>query len=121
MTMSFESTERIIAVPVLAVSTIFPQLLAQYEQELRDAARNVLTIGGHWDDTGKNRIRAASLTDGTITGIPLTDGRVAFRCLWQADLATAFDAGEIAGAEELREEQLADLIQILFTPDTFDS
>ncbi|NBW18684.1 MAG: hypothetical protein EBR82_63000, partial [Caulobacteraceae bacterium] len=56
------------------------------------------------------RIRAASLADGTITGMTLTDGRLAFRCLWQADLAAAFDAGEIDGVEQLTEEELASLI-----------
>jgi hypothetical protein len=106
---NFEPTERIIAVPAEAVGTMFPQLLAQYGQELPDAGRNVLTIGGHWDDADKTRIRAASLTDGTITGTPLTDGRVAFRCLWQADLAAAFDAGEIAGVEELDAAELSTL------------
>ena len=88
---------------------MFPALVAHYGQELPDAGRNVLTIGGHYDDAAKTRIRAASLTDGTITGMPLTDGRVAFRCLWQADLAAAFDAGEIGGVEQLTEEQLASL------------
>jgi hypothetical protein len=106
---NFEPTERIIAVPAEAVGTMFPQLLAQYGEELPDGARNVLTVGAHWDDAAKTRIRAASLTDGTITGMPLTDGRVAFRCLWQADLAAAFDAGEIEGVEQLTEQQLADL------------
>ena len=106
---NFEPTERIIAVPAEAVGAMFPQLLAQYGQELPDAGRNVLTIGGHYDDAAKSRIRAASLTDGTITGMPLTDGRVAFRCLWQADLAAAFDAGEIAGVEELDAAELSTL------------
>ena len=108
---NFEPTNRIIAVPAEAVGTMFPDLLAQYGQELPDAGRSILTIGGHWDDAAQTRIRAASLTDGTITGQPLTDGRLAFRCLWQADLAAAFDAGEIEGAEELTGEQLADLTQ----------
>jgi hypothetical protein len=107
--MSFELIERIIAVPAAAVGAMFPQLLAQYGQELPDAGRSILTIGGHWDDADKTRIRAASLTDGTITGQPLTDGRLAFRCLWQADLAAAFDAGEITGVEELTQEQLVSL------------
>ena len=114
---NFETTERIIAVPAEAVATMFPDLLAQYGQELPDAGRSILTIGGHWDDADKTRIRAASLTDGTITGQPLTDGRLAFRCLWQADLAAAFDAGEIDGVEELTEEELASLIS---PPDVID-
>jgi hypothetical protein len=106
---NFEPTERIIAVDPQAVAALFPQLLVQHGQELPDGARNVLTIGGHWDDAAKSRVRAASLTDGTITGQPLTDGRVAFRCLWQSDLAVAFDAGEIEVVEQLTEQQLTDL------------
>jgi len=107
---NFETTERIIAVPAEAAATMFPNLLAQYGRELPDAGRSILTIGGHWDDAAKTRIRAASLTDGTITGQPLTDGRLAFRALWQADLAAAFDAGEIEGAAQLTEEQLSALV-----------
>ena len=107
--MNYELTARTIAVSPEAVATLFPQLLAQYGEALPDGAESVVTIGGHWDDGAKNRIRAASLHKGTITGQPLTDGRVAFTCLWQADLAAAFDAGEIAGAEELTQLQLAQL------------
>ena len=109
---NFETTERIIAVPADAVATMFPQLLAQYGQELPDAGRSILTLGGHWDDAAKTRIRAASLADGTITGMTLTDGRLAFRCLWQADLAAAFDNGDIPGAEQLTEQQLAELLPL---------
>ena len=107
--MSYELTDRIVAVAPAAVATLFPALLAQYGEELPDAGRQVLTIGGHWDDAAQTRIRAASLTGGTITGQPLTDGRVAFTCLWQSDLAAAFDAGQITGVEELTQLQLAQL------------
>jgi hypothetical protein len=107
--MSYELTARTIAVSPEVVATLFPAILAQYGEPLPDGAESVLTIGGHWDDSAQTRIRAASLTDGTITGQPLTDGRVAFTCLWQSDLAAAFDAGEIEGVEELTSEQLADL------------
>jgi hypothetical protein len=107
--MSYELASRTIAVAPEAVATLFPAILAQYGEPLPDGAESVLTIGGHWDDSAQTRIRAASLTDGTITGQPLTDGRVAYTCLWQSDLAAAFDAGEIEGVEELTSEQLADL------------
>jgi hypothetical protein len=107
--MSYETTQRTIAVAPEAVATLFPQLLAQYGEALPDGAESVVTIGGHWDDGAKTRIRAASLHKGTITGQPLTDGRVAFTCLWQADLASAFDAGQITGVEELTQLQLAQL------------
>jgi hypothetical protein len=108
--MSFESTERIMAVAPQDVEALFPQLLAQYGEELPDRPRSILTIGGHWDDTAKTRIRAASLTDGTITPYQLTDGRVAFRCLWQSDLVKDFEDGKINGVEELTQEQLTALI-----------
>jgi hypothetical protein len=107
--MSYELTDRTIAVAPEAMETLFPALLAQYGEVLPDGAESVATIGGHWDDGAKTRIRAASLHKGTITGQPLTDGRVAFTCLWQADLAAAFDAGQIAGAEELTQLQLTQL------------
>jgi hypothetical protein len=107
--MSYELTQRTIAVAPNAVATLFPQLLAQYGEALPDGPRSIVTIGGHWDDSDKTRIRAASLNDGTITGQPLTDGRVAYTCLWQADLAAAFDAGGIEGVEQLTEEELAAL------------
>ena len=109
MTMSFELTSRTIAVAPASVATLFPALLAQYGEALPDGPRSIVTIGGHWDDSDKTRIRAASLTDGTITGQVLTDGRVAYTCLWQADLAAAFDAGGIEGVEQLSAEQLAGL------------
>jgi len=104
--MSFELSERIIAVSSEAVDAMFPQLLAQYGEDLPDGNRKIRTIGGHWDDGAKTRIRAASLTDGTITGQSLTNGKLAFYCLWQSDLAKDFDDGKIAGVEQLTQEQL---------------
>jgi hypothetical protein len=35
---------------------------------------------------------------------------VAFTCLWQSDLAAAFDAGDIEGVAELSAEELAGLM-----------
>lgn len=110
--MSYELTSRTIALAPETVSTLFPVLLAQYGEELPDASEGIVTIGGHWDDSDKTRIRAASLHRGTITGQPLSDGRVAFTCLWQSDLAAAFDAGEIDGVTELTSEELAGLMPV---------
>lgn len=107
---NFEQTERIIAVPADAVTTLFPQLLEQYGEELSYGSGTTRTIGAFWNDAEKTSIYAASMERGNIAPQPLTDGRVAFRCLWQADLAAAFDAGEIEGVEELTEEELASLI-----------
>ena len=108
--MSYELTARTIAVAPEAVATLFPQLLAQYGEPLPDGSESVLTIGGHWDDSDRTRIRAASLHKGTTTGQPLSDGRVAYTCLWQTDLAAAFDAGDIEGVAELTAEELSTLI-----------
>ena len=107
--MAFESTERIIAVPADAVGTLFPALLAEYGEELSYGSGSTRTIGAFWNEPEKQRIYAASIERGSIAPTVLTDGRLAYRCLWQADLAAAFDAGQITGAEELTEQQLADL------------
>lgn len=103
--MSFADTERIIALPPGDVGTLFPALLAQYGEPLPDGEREIVTIGAFWDDAAKTRKRAASLSDGTIQGIPLTDGRAAYRCLWQTGLMAEFDANGIPGVEELTEQQ----------------
>jgi hypothetical protein len=109
MSMSFEPTERIIAVAPQDVETLFVDLLNVYGQEVQDGPRRLKTLGAHWDDAEKTRIRAASLHDGTITPMVLTDTRVAFRCLWPVALVGAYEEGAIAGVEELTEQQLADL------------
>jgi hypothetical protein len=108
--MSYEITERIIAINPEDIETLFPQLISQYGEVLPDGGRQVVTIGGHWDNAAKTHIRAASLAGGTIAGQSLTDGRVAFRCLWQSDLAKDFDDGKILGVEELGQEQLEELL-----------
>lgn len=107
--MSYELTSRTIALNPEAISMLFPQLLGQYGEPLPDGSESVLTIGGHWDDAAQTRLRAASLHKGTITGQPLSDGRVAYTCLWQADLAAAFDRGDIEGVAELTAEELTTL------------
>ena len=107
--MAFEQTERIIVVAADAVGTLFPALLAEYGEELSYGSGSTRTIGAFWNEPEKQRIYAASIERGSIAPTVLTDGRLAYRCLWQADLAAAFDAGQITGAEELTEQQLADL------------
>ena len=111
--MSFQNTSRIFAIAPADVAGAFAFLLAKYGEEIADGSEMVRTIGAHWDDSGMTRKRAASLTDGTITGQALTDGRVAFRALWQSDLAAEFDANGFAGVAELTEAEVLKL-----TPDT---
>lgn len=108
--MAFETTDRIVAVPANLLEGLFQDLLNTYGEDLHDGPRRIKTIGAHYDDTAKTRMRAASLEAGTITPQVLTDSRLAFRCLWQADLAAAFDQGAITGVEELTDEELAALL-----------
>jgi hypothetical protein len=107
--MSYELTQRTIAVAPEAVATLFPALNAQYGEDLSYGSGSTRTIGAFWNDAEKTSMYAASMERGNIVGQPLTDGRVAYTCLWQADLAAAFDAGGIEGVEQLTEEQLAAL------------
>ena len=114
--MSFQATSRIIALSPDIVPVLFPALVATYGEELPDGNRTIRTIGAHWDDVEQTRIRAASLEHGTITPTTLTDGRVAFRCLWQSDLAAEFDAGAFPEVEELTQEQLEGLLPEVAEP-----
>lgn len=107
--MSYELTDRIIAISPNNVEALLSGLTAQYGEPLSDGKETIVTIGAHWDDSNKTRLRAASLHKGTIAGQELTNGKIAFRCLWQSDLASAFDRGEIPQAQQLTEEQLAQL------------
>jgi hypothetical protein len=108
--MAFETRQRIIAVAPTALNALFQDLLNQYGEYLNDGPRRIKTIGAFYGDTAHTVMGAASLENGTIVPQILTDSRLAFRCLWQADLAAAFDAGNLPGAEELTEEELAELL-----------
>ena len=107
--MPYETTERTIAVQSSAVATLFPALNAQYGEELSYGSGITRTIGAFWNDAEQTSIYAASMERGNIAPTVLTDGRLAYRCLWQTDLAAAFDRGDIQGVEELTNEQLASL------------
>jgi len=107
--MSFQDYERIVAIDPAQVEAVFGALVEQFGEVVADGTDRVRTIGAFWDDAGKARIRAADPRRGTIAGLPLTDGRVAFRCLWQADLAAAWEAGQIPGVAELTAEEFGAL------------
>ena len=96
--------------PAASVVALLTDLTNQYGELVNDGPKLIRTIGAFWDNVSKTKIRAASLEAGTIEALPIPGGRVAFRCLWQADLAAAFDAGNLPGAEELTEEELAELL-----------
>ena len=97
--MSFESTPRIIAVDAVTAANLFTYLTQQNGEYLPtgDGTANVKTIGAFWDDTEHTRLWAADIVGGSIAGQRLVDGRVAFTCLWQSDVAAAFDAGQLQG------------------------
>ena len=109
--MAFETDRPHHAVPADAVGHVVPCAARE------SMARNCPTAAGarahHRRHSGTSgggpHLRPTASNDGSIAPTVLTDGRLAYRCLWQADLAAAFDAGQIAGAEELTEQQLAEL------------
>ena len=107
--MSFQNIERIVAFESSQIGALFGMALEQFGEVVADGPGPVRTIGAFWDDAGKTHIRAASLADGTIAGIPLADGRVAFRCLWQSDLVDAWEDGFFPGVVELTTEELSAL------------
>jgi len=100
---------RIIAISAADFQRLFPSLLATYGRDLPDGEHVVHTIAGHWDDDEHTRVRAASLADGTITGLPLVDGRIAFAALWPDELIAAWESGSLPEVEELTVGQLAAL------------
>ena len=111
--MSFELTPRTIVVDAVTAANLFPLLTQQYGEYLPtgDGSSTVRTIGAFWDNTEQTRLRAADINMGTIVGLRLTDGRVAFTCLWQADLAAIFDQGQIPGnIQQLSYDQLQTLL-----------
>jgi len=111
--MSFEPTPRTIAVDAVTAANLFTYLTEQYGEFLPtgDFSSTVKTIGAFWDDTEQTRLRAADIVMGTIVGQRLTDGRVAFTCLWQSDVATAFDAGQLQGnIQQLSYDELKTLL-----------
>jgi hypothetical protein len=106
--MSFENNHRTLAITPEVIGSLLPSLLETYGENLPDGNTTVRTIGGHWDDADRTRIRAASFPT-TITGKQLTDGRIAFTALWQTDLAAEFDTGSFPMVEKLTPERLAEL------------
>jgi hypothetical protein len=113
--MSFELNPRIIAVDAGTAAHLFPILTEQYGEYLPtgDGSIAVKTIGAFWDDTEHTKLRAADINMGTIMGQRLTDGRLAFICLWQFRVAYAFDQGQITGnIQQLTEQQFLNLLQI---------
>lgn len=106
----FEDTERIAAIAPEKVEEFFLGLMDNFASEIDDGGRVISTIGAFWDDSAKTRKRAASLPDGTIAGAPLTDGRIAYRCLWENRLGAAFDQGLVPDVEQLTEQEFIALL-----------
>jgi hypothetical protein len=67
--MSYELTSRTIA---LATPKPWPHFSLRFSpntaKPLQDGAESITTIGGHWDDSDKTRIRAASCTKARSRG-----------------------------------------------------
>ena len=111
--MSFESTPRTIAVDAVTAANLFTYLTQQYGEFLPtgNGSSIIRTIGAFWDDVTQTRLWAANPATGSIAGQRLTDGRVAFTCLWQSDVARAFDAGQLQGnIQQLSYDELKPLL-----------
>lgn len=59
-----------------------------------------------WDDAARTRLRGAAISDGSLSGEVLKDGRTAYTAYWQSDLIEAVENGEIAGVSFLTQEEL---------------
>lgn len=98
----FEQTEKIFALAASDVISIVVGLRNQYGVDVD----GIKTIAAYWDDENKTRLRYGSLTNGTVSGTPLSDGRVAFSALWPSALIEDFNNGLITDVEELSELDL---------------
>ena len=108
--MSFSDIERNVAVAEGQSMTIFGELWPVHKELAPDGSKVVETICTHYDDSARTRKRAASLHDGTIQPMVLTDGRDLWRGLWQSNVEAKVLAGEIPGVEILTDEQVAALL-----------
>lgn len=107
--MKFETTERIFAIHPSKLDAFLLDAISKFGENLPDGRQVLRTIAGHWDNSTKTRIRAASLQSGSISGTLLSDGRIAFICLWQSDLIRDFEDGNIPDIDELTIDQFTQL------------
>lgn len=107
--MRFDEKERIFAIHPSHLDEIASNAVAEFGEIISDDKQTIRTIAAHWDEFTKTRIRAASIQSGTICGTLLSDGRIAFMCLWQVDLIAAFEANKFPEVEELNMEQFLEL------------
>ena len=105
----FELTKRNVAVNPPEVPVMFSNLMKSHSVSMLRGDESVAALGAFWGDEDNTKMIEASLETGTIAPLPLTDGRVSFRCLWSESLGAAFDAGEIEGVEELGQAELDEL------------
>lgn len=98
------------------VPVMFSNLMKSHSVSMLRGDESVAALGAFWGDEDNTKMIEASLDTGTIAPLPLTDGRVAFSCLWSESLGTAFDAGAIQGVEELSQEALEDLLVPVVVP-----
>jgi hypothetical protein len=113
---AFSATAQILAVPVALLGQL-PDALAEYGSALplRPAdpeSPTVVTLLGHLDREGSPDLRAGELGV-SVTGQPLTDGRLAFSGHWSTAFVAALATDtRLDGITLLTAEQLATL-----TPD----
>ena len=109
--MSFSTTPRIFVLEPDDVSAVLFDLQSKYAEDLNDGKSVVKTIGAHWDNVEQTKLRAAQYPT-TCPPMMLTNGKVAFRCLWQQDAIEAFEDGQYPQVEEITQQEFE---QLLFT------
>lgn len=113
---AFSATAQILAVPVALLDQL-PDALAEYGSTLPlrpadPASPATVTLLGHIDREGSTDLRAGELGV-SVTGQPLTDGRIAFTGHWATAFIAALGEDErLDGIDILTPSQLAAL-----TPD----
>jgi hypothetical protein len=110
--MSFSTTPRIFMLQPDDIPNVLADLQSKYGEDLPDGKSVVRTIGAHWDDMGQTKLRAAQYPV-TCPPMMLTNGKVAFRCLWQQDAIEAFENGEYPQAQEITQQEFEDLLFVI--------
>lgn len=90
MSDQFELNKRIFAIEANAVNELLQTLLAKYGVKVLDGERIINTLGVFQNTLDRADGYYATDFMRTITPSALTDGRLAFSCYWNAQLAQDF-------------------------------
>lgn len=110
--MSFESTERIFAIPAAILANAENYRLA-YGGQLQNGLQTVVTLLGYKDRTDSDELRAGMLNV-DVRPILLTNGKYAVHGYWATGLVTKWQNdkasnGELKDVDEITFQQLNEL------------